>query len=68
MMQNDYYILAHEQASRERADIRSEIDKLLARDTKLEKLVECLNEFLPESPATEVHVDLQVNGSHEHHG
>jgi hypothetical protein len=54
-MQNDYYVLAHEQASRERADIRSEIDKLLARDTKLEKLVECLNDFLPESPAPEVH-------------
>ena len=48
-MQNDYYILAHEQASKERGEIRAQIESLLARDEKLKKLVECLNEFLPAS-------------------
>lgn len=46
-MQNDYYVLAHEQAAKERADLRAQIEKLLARDGKLEKLVDCLKEFLP---------------------
>ena len=69
-MQNDYYVLAHEQASRERADLRAQIEKLLARDSKLEKLVEVLKEFLPEPPAMEAHADghQEHNGHHEHHG
>jgi hypothetical protein len=46
-MQNDYYVLAHEQAAKERAELRAQIEKLLARDSKLEKLVDCLKEFLP---------------------
>jgi hypothetical protein len=70
LMQNDYYVLAHEQASRERADLRTQIETLLARDSRLEKLVDCLKEFLPEPPAPEVHADdhHEHNGSHEHHG
>lgn len=48
-MQNDYYVLAHEQASKERVELRLQIENLLARDEKLKKLVECLNEFLPTS-------------------
>jgi hypothetical protein len=70
IMQNDYYALAHEQASRERADLRTEIEKLLARDARLEKLVDCLKEFLPEPPAAGVHADAphEHNGSNEHHG
>lgn len=70
LMQTDYYVLAHEQASRERADLRAQIEKLLARDAKLEKLVDTLKEFLPEQPAAEVHADghHEHNGSHEHHG
>ena len=69
-MQNDYYVLAHEQASRERAELRAQIEKLLARDSKLEKLVEVLKEFLPEPPAAESHADghQEHNGHHEHHG
>ncbi|HXS77772.1 MAG TPA: hypothetical protein VN753_16450 [Terracidiphilus sp.] len=69
IMQNDYYVLAHEQASRERADLRTQIENLLARDSKLEKLVDCLKEFLPEPAAAEVHADghHENNGSHEHH-
>ena len=69
LMQNDYYVLAHEQASRERADLRTQIERLLTRDSRLEKLVDCLKEFLPE-PAPEVHADdhHEHNGSHEHHG
>ena len=66
-MQNDYYVLAHEQAAKERAELRAQIEKLLARDTKLEKLVEILKEFLPEAPAAEVHTDGHHEGSNEHH-
>ena len=73
-MQNDYYVLAHEQASRERTDLRVQIEKLLARDAKLEKLVDCLKEFLPDAIPAEVHVEAH-NGhhhdghdGHEHHG
>jgi len=70
IMQNDYYVLAHEQASKERADLRTQIEQLLARDSKLEKLVDCLKEFLPEPAAAEMHADghHEHNGSHEHHG
>ncbi|HEY1578561.1 MAG TPA: hypothetical protein VGF82_15955 [Terracidiphilus sp.] len=66
-MQNDYYVLAHEQAARERAELRAQIEKLLARDTKLEKLVECLKEFLPEAAAIETHSNGHHDGGHEHH-
>ena len=70
-MQNDYYVLAHEQASRERTELRVQIEKLLARDAKLEKLVECLREFLPEAISAEVPAESH-NGhhheGHEHHG
>ena len=67
-MQNDYYVLAHEQAARERAELRAQIEKLLARDTKLEKLVECLKEFLPEPAAVEANSNGHHDGGHEHHG
>jgi len=74
-MQNDYYVLAHEQASRERTDLRVQIEKLLARDAKLEKLVDCLKEFLPDAIPAEVHVEAHNghhhdghDGGHEHHG
>ena len=74
-MQNDYYVLAHEQAASERAELRAQIEKLLARDGKLEKLLDCLKEFLPvaegtapiehqsapEAPVQEHHVE-----NHEH--
>jgi hypothetical protein len=69
-MQNDYYVLAHEQAGRERADLRTQIENLLARDAKLEKLVDVLKQLLPEPPTAEVHADghHDQNGSHEHRG
>lgn len=67
-MQNDYYVLAHEQAAKERAELRAQIEKLLARDTKLEKLVDCLKEFLPEPAAVEVNSNgHHHDGGHEHH-
>jgi hypothetical protein len=46
-MQTDYYALAHGQAANDRAQLRAEIEKLLARDAKLEKLIEILAEFIP---------------------
>lgn len=46
-MPNDYYVLAYEQASKERLEIQAKIDDLIARDEKLKRLVECLVEFLP---------------------
>lgn len=68
-MQNDYYVLAHEQACRERAELRTQIEKLLARDSKLGELVECLKEFLPQTAVAEAHLDghHEHNGSLEHH-
>lgn len=48
-MENDYYVLAHGQASKERADLRIQIEKLQVRDRKLEKLVDFLTEFLSDS-------------------
>ncbi len=69
-MQNDYYILAHQQASSERADLRTQIEKLLARDSKLERLVDCLKDFLPEAVPAEVHAESQPQDGHDggHHG
>jgi hypothetical protein len=72
-MQNDYYVLAHEQAAKERAELRIQIEKLLARDGKLEKLVDCLKEFLPPAEATESAPDQQHEQEehapeHEHAG
>ena len=64
-MDNDYYVLAHQQASKEREDLRIQIDKLLARDGKLEKLVECLKEFIPGAElvgATAEHQHADSNG------
>jgi hypothetical protein len=72
-MQTDYYVLAHGQAANDRAEIRAQIEKLLARDAKLEQLIEILKEFLPAAepvqasaaaghePAPEAHAE------HNHH-
>jgi hypothetical protein len=67
-MENDYYVLAHQQASKERADLRIQIDKLLARDGKLEKLVDCLKEFIPGAELAESNPDHQHAGSDNHSG
>lgn len=69
-MQNDYYVLAHEQAASERAELRAQIEKLLARDVKLEKLLDCLKEFLPvaEGTAPAEHQPAHEAPAHEHHG
>jgi hypothetical protein len=67
-MENDYYVLAHGQASKERADLRVQIDKLLARDGKLEKLVECLKEFIPGAELGEATPEHQHAGSDGHSG
>lgn len=69
-MQNDYYVLAHEQAAKERAELRAQIDKLLAREGKLEKLVDCLKEFLPvaEGVAPNGHQHAADAPPMEHHG
>jgi hypothetical protein len=66
-MQNDYYVLAHEQAATERKALRAQIEKLLARDVKLEQLLDCLKELLPvaESTPTEHSHDAPHP---EHHG
>jgi len=67
-MQNDYYILAHEQASKDRTELRAEIEKLLARDAKLERLVECLKDFLPEVHAETHHPEGHNDGQEHHSG
>jgi hypothetical protein len=78
-MQSNFYALAHEQAENERAEIRTQIEQLLARDAKLEKLVNTLKEVISfDEPAAqpvaeEVHTDGQAaehrDGAHweEHH-
>ena len=76
-MENDYYVLAHQQASKERAELRIQIDKLLARDGKLEKLVGCLKEFIPGAELTAANPEHPDAGSagnghqgngHQHEG
>jgi hypothetical protein len=81
-MENAYYVLAHGQASKERADLRTQIEKLLVRDAKLEKLVDCLKEFLPEAeakpeganghaadaPAAEAHAEIHSADGHNAEG
>jgi hypothetical protein len=69
-MENDYYVLAHQQASRERAELRIQIDKLLARDGKLEKLVDCLKEFIPGAELTGANPEHPDAGTADngHHG
>ena len=67
-MENDYYVLAHQQASKERADLRAQIDTLLARDGKLEKLVDCLKEFIPGAELGEAAPEHQHAGSGNHSG
>lgn len=66
-MQNNYYALAHEQASNERAEVRAQLEELLARDAKLEKLIGALKDVMP----AEEHVAEQATGdvhaeAHEH--
>jgi len=65
-MENDYYVLAHQQASKERTDLRIEIDRLLARDGKLEKLVDCLKEFIPGAELAEATHEHQHGDSNGH--
>ena len=66
-MENDYYVLAHQQASKEREDLRVQIEKLLARDGKLEKLVDCLKEFIPGAELAAATPEHQQAGA-EHSG
>jgi hypothetical protein len=66
-MENDYYVLAHQQASKERAELRIQIDKLLARDGKLEKLVDCLKEIIPGEELTGANPGHQEAGNGHHH-
>jgi hypothetical protein len=60
-MQTDYYVLAHGQAANDRAQLRVEIEKLLARDAKLEQLIEILKELIP-APET---ADASAPVTHE---
>ena len=76
-MQTDYYVLAHGQATNDRAELRVQIEKLLARDAKLEQLIEILKEFIPapepveatstaanEAAASEAHAEGQIEDNH----
>jgi hypothetical protein len=45
-----------------------QIDKLLARDGKLEKLVDCLKEFIPGAELAESIPENQHAGSNGHSG
>ncbi|HEY2467921.1 MAG TPA: hypothetical protein VGI45_08765 [Terracidiphilus sp.] len=67
-MQNDYYVLAHEQAAKERAELRAQIEKLLAGDGKLERLLDCLKGFLPvgEETASAEHQPVSEVAAQEH--
>jgi len=66
-MENDNYVLAHRQASKEREDLRILIEKLLARDGKLEKLLDCLKEFISEAELAAT-PERQQAGSDGHSG
>ena len=66
-MENNNYVLAHQQASKEREDLRIQIEKLLARDGKLEKLVDCLKELVPEAELAATPERHQA-GSDDHSG
>jgi hypothetical protein len=72
-MTNNYYALAHEQAASERAEVRAQLEVLLARDAKLEKLVSALKDVLPveEAPVAEAaHSDAHAGDqqpAQEHH-
>jgi peptidoglycan hydrolase CwlO-like protein len=76
-MQTDYYVLAHGQAANDRAQLRAEIEKLLARDAKLEQLIDILKEFIPaqdpaeasaaashEEAASEAHAEAPADNHH----
>ena len=54
-MESNYYELAYEQATKERVELRAQIEQLLARDGKLERLVDILAEFIPAKEPVEVH-------------
>jgi hypothetical protein len=54
-MESNYYELAHEQATKERVELRVQIEQLLARDGKLEKLLDILTEFIPAKEPVEMH-------------
>ena len=77
-MQTDYYVLAHEQAAKDRAQLRAEIEKLLVHDAKLEKLIDILKELIsapesaessaaaaqPEPTAPEAHSEAPADNHH----
>ena len=52
-MSSNGYQLAFEQATTERIEIRAQLEKLLARDEMIDKLLECLTGLLPEQDASE---------------
>ena len=72
-MQTDYYVLAHGQAANDRAEIRAQIEKLLARDAKLEQLIEILKELLPATEPVEASAAAghepapEAHAEHNHH-
>ena len=47
-MSDNIYDSAFEKANTDRAGIRAEIEKLMARGDKLDKLIDCLKEFVSE--------------------
>lgn len=58
-MQTDYYVLAHGQAANDRAELRAQIEKLLVKDAKLEKLIEILKELIPTPEPVEASAAVQ---------
>ena len=72
-MQTDYYVLAHEQAANDRAELRAQIEKLLVRDAKLEQLIEILKELLPAAEPVEASAAAghepapEAHAEHNHH-
>ncbi|MFZ0746269.1 MAG: hypothetical protein WAM85_17810 [Terracidiphilus sp.] len=73
-MPSNGYEIAFEQATAERIEIRAQLEKLLARDEMIDKLLECLTRLLPERdapeplPATEAPVEEYAGheGQHQH--
>ena len=70
-MQNNYYALAHEQAANERAEVRAQLEELLARDAKLEKLIGALKDVMPaeaviaEQAAVDAHAEPHTAEHHQ---
>ncbi|MDE3202086.1 MAG: hypothetical protein KGN79_14320 [Acidobacteriota bacterium] len=62
-MSDNFYSNAYDQAANERSAIRAQMELLLARDAKLERLLEVLKDLLPTErmPHNEMYAGVSAN-------